>query len=86
MYACDCGSYKLYVEALLIKEDFQTTIETLKPAIDAVIVSVRGNYAVIIIIITRNSSSSSSYYRYYYNVDSLSLSVASLASVTQSQV
>jgi len=45
-------SYKLHVEALLIKEDFQTTIDTLKPAIDAVILTARGN--------TSSSSSSSS--------------------------
>jgi len=35
-------SYKLHIEAMLIMEDFQTTIDTLKLAIDAVILSARG--------------------------------------------
>jgi len=38
----DCASYKLHIEAMLIREDFQTTVDTLKPAIDAVIRSARG--------------------------------------------
>jgi len=57
MYVYDYFSYKLHIEALLIKEDFQTTIDMLKPAIDAVILSARGNYS----LLTVSSSSSSAY-------------------------
>jgi len=37
-----CHSYKVHVECLLIKEEFQTTLDTLKQAIASVILTARG--------------------------------------------
>jgi len=36
------SSYRLRVEALLLKEEFNQTVDWLKPSIDAVIISARG--------------------------------------------
>jgi len=35
-------SYRLRIEALLLKEEFNQTVDWLKPSIDAVIISARG--------------------------------------------
>jgi len=36
-------SYRLRIEALLLKEEFNQTVDWLKPSIDAVIISARGS-------------------------------------------
>jgi len=36
-------SYRLRIEALLLKEEFSQTVDWLKPSIDAVIISARGS-------------------------------------------
>ena len=40
-------SYELLVETLLLKEEFHTIMESIKPAIDAIILTARGNISVI---------------------------------------
>ena len=39
----DVLSYRLRIEALLLKEEFNQTVDWLKPSIDAVIISARGS-------------------------------------------
>jgi len=39
----DVFSYRLRIEALLLKEEFNQTVDWLKPSIDAVIISARGS-------------------------------------------
>ncbi len=39
-------SYRLRIDAMLIKEDFTYTLDWIKPAIDAVILTCRGSYKV----------------------------------------
>jgi len=42
MMLCTC-SYRLRIEALLLREEFNQTVDWLKPSIDAVIISARGH-------------------------------------------
>jgi len=45
------SSYRLRVEALLLKEEFNQTVDWLKPSIDAVIISARGLNSTLYVVL-----------------------------------
>ena len=46
-YVNVCFSYELLVKAMLLKEEFHTIVDSLRPAIDSIIITARGNHRAV---------------------------------------